>query len=132
MSRYEVRWVLYDLDFANTAAVLRIRRFLSTSGNEIAAPFPPVVAAREVARSTDPVLLASRTRRNAIQDFRAVECCMNALTPSGDPVERTAIVPYRPGDPNCRESVRQILTSENVVNGIYRGEVHAESVWRWL
>ena len=132
MARYEVRWVLYDLDFAGAAAVLRFRRFLSTNENNIPTPFPELVAAREVAQSTDPILLASRTRRNVIQDFRAVECCMNALTPTGDAVERTAIVPYRPGDPNLKQAVAQILKADKVVNGIYRGERHAEPIQRWL
>jgi hypothetical protein len=129
-AKYEIRKILYDTDFVDQQVVIRQRRYLNVDGVLVVGPYPPLVEAREY--SGEPVeVKGSRGNANPIQDYRAMECCMNALTSTGKAVTRLVVIPYRPTDANLLGCVQQILAADQVVNGTYRGESHNLSIRRF-
>ena len=130
-AHYRIVSIAYDPDHGTQQVSVKQRRYVLDNEDIIPAPFPPLLAAREISDTLPQPVQVTRSKVNPIPGYRRLLCCMQSLTASGNPVERTVVVPYRPGATEFKPCLREILASPRVGNGQYRGESHDTDLRRW-
>lgn len=125
MPKYREIRILYDTDPNNFQVPIRFRLYDENEGG-FSTPFPPLIQNRQLSVS-NPLVLASRTRKNIVPNYRRVRACMNGF------IERNVIVPYNTASGLIPDCIRQINSSNNVLNSVYIAEQYLErGIQRWL